>query len=88
MIVDRRVLETEYKVFIERTIFYEFEIEEDGNGDPVAGKLYDEYEPDQKYLVKEVVKGSDGEYVEIDNLEVFETYKEALDFIEELKNRE
>lgn len=44
----------EYKITIEYIERNEYEIKIDGEGFPCAGDIYDHYEDDPKYLVREI----------------------------------
>lgn len=67
----------------------EYEIIFDEDGDHICGELWDRYEEQEpNYLVKEVCKNSDGYYEELDTLELFKTYKDAVEFVEEMKKKD
>lgn len=79
---------SEYKITIEYIERNEYEIKIDGEGFPCAGDIYDHYEDDPKYLVREIMKDDDGTLLYDECLDVFETYQEALDYVKELKEKE
>lgn len=78
----------EYKITIEYIERNEYEIKIDGEGFPCAGDIYDHYEDDPKYLVREIIKDDDGMPMWDECLDEFETYQEALDYVKELKEKE
>lgn len=79
---------TKYKITIEYSERNEYEIKIDGEGFPCAGDIYDHYEDDPKYLVREIIKDDDGTLMYDECLDVFETYQEALDYVKELKEKD
>lgn len=76
---------TKYKITIEYIERNEYEIKIDGEGFPCAGDIYDHYEDDPKYLVREIIKDDDGTLMYDECLEVFETYQEAVDYVKEIE---
>lgn len=78
----------EYKITIEYIERSEYEIKIDGEGFPCAGDIYDHYEDDPKYLVREIERDEDGKVWSDECLDEFETYQEALDYVKELKEKE
>ena len=79
---------SEYKITIEYIERNEYEIKIDGEGFPCAGDIYDHYEDDPKYLVREIMKDDDGTLLYDECLDEFETYQEALDYVKELEEKE
>lgn len=77
----------EYKITIEYIERNEYEIKIDGEGFPCAGDIYDHYEDEPKYLVREIIKDDDGTLMYDECLEVFETYQEAVNYVKELKEK-
>ena len=77
----------DYKITIEYIERNEYEIKIDGEGFPCAGDIYDHYEDDPKYLVREIIKDDDGTPMWDECLDTFETYQEALDYVKELKEK-
>ena len=77
----------EYKITIEYIERNEYEIKIDGEGFPCAGDIYDHYEDDPKYLVREIERDEDGKIWSDECLDEFETYQEALDYVKELKEK-
>ena len=78
---------SEYKITIEYIERNEYEIKIDGEGFPCAGDIYDHYEDDPKYLVREIMKDDDGTFLYDECLDVFETYQEAVDYVKELEEK-
>lgn len=78
---------SEYKITIEYMERTEYEIKIDGEGFPCAGDIYDHYEDDPKYLVREIMKDDDGTFLYDECLDVFETYQEAVDYVKELEEK-
>lgn len=78
---------SEYKITIEYVERNEYEIKIDSEGFPCAGDIYDHYEDDPKYLVREFMKDDDGTLLYDECLDVFDTYQEALDYVKELKEK-
>lgn len=79
---------SEYKITIEYIERNEYEIKIDGEGFPCAGDIYDHYEDDPKYLVREIERDEDGKVWSDECLDEFETYQEAVDYVKELKEKE
>ena len=78
---------SEYKITIEYIERNEYEIRIDDEGFPCAGDIYDHYEDDPKYLVREFMKDDDDTLLYDECLDVFDTYQEALDYVNELKEK-
>lgn len=78
---------SDYKITIEYVERTEYEIKIDDEGFPCAGDIYDHYEDDPKYLVREIMKDDDGTLLYDECLDVFDTYQEALDYVKELKEK-
>lgn len=79
---------SDYKITVEYIERNEYEIKIDGEGFPCAGDIYDHYEDDPKYLVREIERDDDGALLYDECLDAFETYQEALDYVKELKEKE
>lgn len=79
---------SEYKITIEYIEQNEYEIKIDDEGFPWAGDIYDHYEDDPKYLVREVIKDDDGTPMWDECLDAFETYQEAVDYVKELEEKD
>ena len=79
---------SEYKITIEYIERTEYEVKIDGEGFPCAGDIYDHYEDDPEYLVREIMKDDDGTLLYDECLNAFGTYQEALDYVKELKEKE
>lgn len=77
---------SEYKITIEYYERNEYEVKIDSEGFPCAGDIYDHYEDDPKYLVREIERDEDGE-VWSEEFFAFDTYQEALDYVKELKEK-
>ena len=78
---------SEYKITIEYYERNEYEIKIDSEGFPCAGDIYDHYESDPKYLVREIERGKDGE-VWSEEFFAFDTYQEAVDYVKKLSERD
>lgn len=78
---------SEYKITIEYMERSEYEIKIGSDGYAYAGDIYDHYEDDPKYLVREIMKDDDGTLMYDECLAVFETYQEAVDYVKELKEK-
>lgn len=78
----------EYKITIEYVERNEYEITIDEEGFPWAGDIYDHYEDDPKYLAREIERDEDGKVWSDECLDAFETYREAVDYVKELKEKE
>ena len=78
---------SEYKITIEYIERNEYEIKIDDEGFPCAGDIYDHYEDDPKYLVREIERDEDGKVWYDECLDASETYQEALDYVKELKEK-
>lgn len=78
---------SEYKITIEYIERTEYEVKIDSEGFPCAGDIYDHYEDDPKYLVREFMKDDDDTLLYDECLDVFDTYQEALDYVKELKEK-
>lgn len=79
---------SEYKITIEYSERNEYEIKIDGEGFPCAGDIYDHYEQDPLYLVREITRDDEGKIEFDDLLAEFDTYQEAVAYINELKEKE
>lgn len=77
---------SDYKITIKYMESTEYEI--NGEGFPCAGDIYNHYEDDPKYLVREIERDEDGKVWSDECLDEFETYQEALDYVKELKEKE
>ena len=78
---------SEYKITIEYSERNEYEIKIDGEGFPCAGDIYDHYEQDPLYLVREITRDDDGKIDLDDLLAEFDTYQEAVDYVKELEEK-
>lgn len=79
---------SEYKITIEYIERNEYEIKIGSDGYAYAGDIYDHYEDDPKYLVREIERDEDGKVWSDECLDAFETYQEAVDYVKELKEKE
>lgn len=77
----------EFKITIEYPERTEYEVRINEEGFPEAGNIYDHFEADPKYLVREITRNEDGDIIYDECLEEFETYEEATQFIKEMENR-
>lgn len=78
---------SEYKITIEYSERTEYEIKIDSDGYACAGDIYDHYEQDPLYLVREIVRDDDGKMDFDDLLAEFDTYQEAVDYVKELEEK-
>ena len=70
----------EFKITIEYPERTEYEVRINEEGFPEAGNIYDHFEADPKYLVREIARDEDGNIIYDECLEEFETYGEATQF--------
>ena len=70
----------EFKITIEYPERTEYEVRINEEGFPEAGDIYDRFEADPKYLVREISRDEDGNIIYDECLEEFETYEEATQF--------
>lgn len=78
---------SEYKItmeYMERTE-YECYVDEEGFASP--GNIYDHYEDDPKYLVREIERDEEGKMWSDECLDEFETYQEAVDYVKKLEEK-
>ena len=78
---------TEYIITIEHPERTEYEVRIDEEGFPEAGNIYDHFEADPVYLVREITRDEDGNIIYDDCLEQFVMYEEAKQFIKEMENK-
>lgn len=79
---------SEYKITIEYSERNEYEIKIGSDGYAYAGDIYDHYEQDPLYLVREITRDDDGKIDYDDLLAEFDTYQEAVDYAKELEEKE
>ena len=77
----------EFKITIEYPERTEDEVRINEEGFPEAGNIYDHFEADPKYLVREISRDEDGNIIYDECLEEFETYEEATQFVKEMENK-
>lgn len=77
----------EFKITIEYPERTEYEVRINEEGFPEAGNIYDHFEADPKYLVREISRDKDGNIIYDECLEEFETYEEAKQFIKEMESK-
>ena len=77
----------EFKITIEYPERTEYEVVIDEEGFPQAGNIYDHFEADPKYLVREITRDEEGNIIYDECLEEFVMYEEAIQFIKEQENR-
>ena len=77
----------EFKITIEYPERTEYEVRIKEEGFPEAGNIYDHFEADPKYLVREISRDEDGNIIYDECLEEFETYEEATQFVKEMENK-
>lgn len=73
----------EYKITIEYPERTEYEVRINEEGFSEAGDIYDHWEGDPKYLVREIERDEDGKVWSDECLDEFETYREAVDYVKE-----
>lgn len=78
---------TEYIITIEYKERTEYEVRINEEGFPEAGNIYDHFEQDPVYLVREITRDEDGNIIYDDCLEEFVMYEEAKQFIKEQENK-
>lgn len=78
---------SEYKITVEYPERMEYEIKLTYDGFPDAGDIYDHWEGDPKYLVREIERDEDGKVWGDECLDEFETYQEAVDYVKELEEK-
>ena len=79
---------SEYKITIEYPERNEYEIKIGSDGYACAGDIYNHYEHDPLYLVREITRDEDGKIDYDDLLADFDTYQEAVDYVKELKEKD
>lgn len=77
----------EFKITIEYLERTEYEVRINEEGFPEAGNIYDHFEADPKYLVREIARDEDGNIIYDDCLEEFAMYEEATQFVKEMENK-
>ena len=77
----------EFKITIEYPERTEYEVRINEEGFPEAGNIYDHFEADPKYLVREITRDEDGNIIYDECLEEFAMYEEATQFVKEMENK-
>lgn len=77
----------EFKITIEYPERTEYEVRINEEGSPDAGDIYDHWEGDPKYLVREISRDEEGNIIYDECLEEFVMYEEAKQFIKEMENK-
>ena len=77
----------EFKITIEYPERTEYEVRINEEGFPEAGEIYDHFEADPKYLVREITRDEEGNIIYDECLEEFVMYEEAKQFIKEQENK-
>ena len=77
----------EFKITIEYPERTEYEVRINEEGFPEAGNIYDHFEADPKYLVREIARDEEGNIIYDECLEEFAMYEEAKQFIKEQENK-
>ena len=77
----------EFKITIEYPERTEYEVRINEEGFPEAGDIYDHFEADPKYLVREISRDDEGNIIYDECLEEFAMYEEATQFIKEQENK-
>lgn len=78
---------SEYKITMEYMERTEYECYVDKEGFVSPGNIYDHYEDDPKYLVREIERDEEGKMWSDECLDEFETYQEAVDYVKELEEK-
>ena len=77
----------EFKITIEYPERTEYEVRINEEGFPEAGNVYDHFEADPKYLVREISRDEEGNIIYDECLEEFAMYEEATQFVKEMENK-
>lgn len=77
----------EFKITIEYPERTEYEVRINEEGFPEAGNIYDHFEADPKYLVREITRDEEGNIIYDECLEEFAMYEEATQFVKEMENK-
>ena len=77
----------EFKITVEYPERTEYEVRINEEGFPEAGDIYDRFEADPKYLVREIARDEDGNIIYDECLEEFAMYEEATQFVKEMENK-
>lgn len=77
----------EFKITIEYPERTEYEVRINEEGFPEAGNVYDHFEADPKYLVREISRDEDGNIIYDECIEEFAMYEEATQFVKEMENK-
>ena len=77
----------EFKITIEYPERTEYEVRINEEGFPEAGNIYDHFEADPKYLVREITRDEEGHIIYDECLEEFAMYEEATQFVKEMENK-
>ena len=77
----------EFKITIEYPERTEYEVRINEEGFPEAGNIYDHFEADPKYLVREIARHEEGNIIYDECIEEFAMYEEATQFVKEKENK-
>ena len=77
----------EFKITIEYPERTEYEVRINEEGFPEAGNIYDHFEADPKYLVREIARDEEGNIIYDECIEEFAMYEEAAQFVKEKENK-
>lgn len=77
----------EFKITIEYPERTEYEVRINEEGFTEAGNIYDHFEADPKYLVREISRDEEGNIIYDECLEEFVMYDEATQFVKEMENK-
>ena len=77
----------EFKITIEYPERTEYEVRINEEGFPEAGNIYDHFEADPKYLVREISRDEEGNIIYDECIEEFAMYEEATQFVKEMENK-
>ena len=77
----------EFKITIEYPERTEYEVRINEEGFPEAGNIYDHFEADPKYLVREIARDEGGNIIYDECIKEFAMYEEATQFVKEMENK-
>ena len=77
----------EFKITIEYPERTEYEVRINEEGFPEAGNIYDHFEADPKYLVREISRDEEGNIIYDECIKEFAMYEEATQFVKEMENK-
>lgn len=77
----------EFKITIEYPERTEYEVRINEEGFLEEGNIYNHFEADPKYLVREITRDEEGNIIYDECLEEFVMYEEAKQFVKEMENK-